>query len=55
VTQARLSGVRRHDVAAASVLTTMSVTSVMEKIHAQVAAASPMPADFNIGPAGGIR
>jgi hypothetical protein len=51
LSQVRFSGVRRHDVVVASVFTSMSVTSVMEKIHAQLAAAPPAAADFTIGPA----
>jgi hypothetical protein len=43
---------RRHGqprIVAASIFTTMSTTSTLEKIHAQVNASHPGPANFNIG------
>jgi len=43
---------RRHGqprIVAASLFTTMSTTSTLEKIHAQVDASHPAPSDFNIG------
>ena len=53
VAQSRSFGLRRHDIAAASVFTTMSVTSVMEKIHAQIAAAPAPKPNFRIARVGG--
>jgi hypothetical protein len=50
--RALLAGVRLHDVVAASVFTTQSVTAVLEKIRDQIKAATPAPADFLLGPAG---
>ena len=53
VAAVRLAGVRRHDIAALSVFTTMSVTWLMEKTRDQIAAVpAPAPIDFHIGPAG---
>ena len=52
VAQSRAFGLRRHDIAAASVFTTMSVTSVLEKIHKQIAdTPAPVP-NFRIARAG---
>src|SRR5205085_4952520 len=49
---ARFFGLKRKDIAVASVFTTMSVTSVLEKIHAQIAATpAPVP-NFKIARAG---
>ena len=48
---------RRHGgerIVAASVFTTMSTTSTLEKIHAQIEASHPAPARFDLG-AGGER
>jgi hypothetical protein len=47
---------RRHgvQVVAASLFTTQSVTSTLEKVHAQINAATPAPANFILG-AGGER
>jgi hypothetical protein len=42
------AGVRRRDVVAASVFTTRSVTSDVEKIREQIKAATPAPATFEI-------
>jgi hypothetical protein len=51
--EARFFGVRRKDVVAASVFTTMSVSAVIEKIRDQVLAApAPAAADFKLGPSG---
>jgi Big-like domain-containing protein len=49
---ARDLGVRERDVVTASVFTTESATAVLEKIRDQVHAATPEPADFNLGPDG---
>lgn len=54
VGQSRFFGLRRHDIAAATVFTTMSVTSVLEKIRAQIASAPVIPASFKIGPGGAL-
>jgi hypothetical protein len=45
------AGARRHGVrvVAASIFTTQSITATLEKIHAQVNASTPAPANFNIG------
>ncbi len=44
-------GVHERDIVTASVFTTQSVTSVLEKIRDQIKAATPQPADFRLGPA----
>lgn len=49
---ARSIGVRERDIVTASVFTTQSITAVLEKIRDQIKAATPAPADFNIGPDG---
>ncbi len=49
---ARAAGVRKRDVVTASVFTTQSITSVMERINDQIKARTPEPADFLLGPAG---
>ena len=49
---ARAAGVEEHNVATASVFTTQSATASLEKIRDQVKAATPAPADFNLGPNG---
>ena len=49
---ARRIGVRKEDVVAASVFTTQTVTSVLERIRDQIKAATPEPADFHLGPGG---
>lgn len=46
------AGVRRSDVAVASVFTTQSVTAILEKIRDQIKGAMPAPADFRLGPGG---
>jgi hypothetical protein len=48
---ARAIGVPPGQVAAASVFTTQTITSVMERIRDDVKAATPAPADFELGPA----
>ena len=45
-------GVPERDIATASVFTTQSVTSVLEKMRDQIKAASPEQADFRLGPGG---
>ncbi len=42
-------GVREKDIVTASVFTTESATAVLEKIRDQIHAATPAPADFNLG------
>jgi hypothetical protein len=42
-------GVRERDIVTASVFTTESATAVMEKIRDQIHAATPAPAEFNLG------
>src|SRR5439155_1147476 len=49
---ARRLGIREQDVVTASVFTTQTVTSVLEKIRDQIKAATPEPADFHLGPGG---
>ncbi len=49
---ARLIGVREEDVVTASVFTTQTVTSVVERMRDQIKAATPQPADFHLGPGG---
>ncbi len=46
---ARRRGVEEREMATASVFTTQSVTSVLEKMRDQIKAAEPEPADFQIG------
>jgi hypothetical protein len=48
------AGVKRQDVAAASVFTTMSTTAVLEKMRDRIHADTPAPADFALG-TGGAR
>lgn len=45
-------GIPQKDVVTASVFTTESATAVLEKIRDQVHAATPEPAQFNLGPDG---
>jgi hypothetical protein len=45
-------GVQRHEIVAASVFTTMSITPVMERLRDEVKAGTPAPANFLLGPAG---
>jgi hypothetical protein len=47
---ARRVGVNERDIVTASVLTTQSVTAILEKIRDQIKAATPNPADFLLGP-----
>ena len=49
---ARHHGVRESDIVVASVYTTQSITSVMERIRDQIKADTPAPADFLLGPNG---
>ena len=49
---ARRLGVRERDIVIASVYTTQSITSVMERIRDEVKAATPAPANFLLGPNG---
>jgi hypothetical protein len=49
---ANRAGVREQDIVTASVFTTESATAVLEKIRDQIHAATPAPADFNLGPDG---
>jgi dienelactone hydrolase len=46
------AGILPGRIAAASIFTTESATAVMEKIRDQLAAATPVPADFALGPGG---
>jgi hypothetical protein len=53
VDRARFAGIRRHDIVAASVFTTMSVTAVLEKLRDYVKAEPlPAPPSFALGPNG---
>jgi hypothetical protein len=49
---ARRIGVRERDIVDASVFTTESATAILEKIRDQIHAATPKPADFNLGSSG---
>jgi len=49
---ARAAGVQESEVVTASVFTTQSITSVMERIRDQLKAGTPEPASFLLGPAG---
>ncbi len=44
------AGVRERDIVSASVFTTQSVTSVLEKMRDRIKADTPEPADFRLGP-----
>jgi hypothetical protein len=46
---AKQQGVKEKDIVTASVFTTESATAVQEKIRDQIHAATPQPADFNLG------
>jgi hypothetical protein len=46
---ARRLGIRESDIVDASVFTTESATAILEKIRDQIHAATPSPADFNLG------
>jgi len=50
--KARAAGIHHHDIVAASVFTTQSVTAILEKIRDQIKAATPESADFLLGPGG---
>jgi hypothetical protein len=54
VRAARRVGVSEQEIVTASVFTTQTVTAVLEKIHDQIKATTPEPADFGLGP-GGVR
>jgi virulence factor lipase-like protein len=45
-------GIQERDVVTASVFTTQTVTSILERIRDQIKAATPEPADFRLGPGG---
>jgi hypothetical protein len=49
---ARGLGLRERDIVSASVFTTQSITSVMERIRDQIKALTPDPANFLLGPRG---
>ena len=49
---ARRLGVQERDIVAASVFTTQSITSVMERIRDQIKNGTPEPANFLLGPRG---
>ncbi|MCA1602221.1 MAG: hypothetical protein LC776_11450, partial [Acidobacteria bacterium] len=49
---ARAAGVQESDVVTASVFTTQTITSVMERIRDQIKADTPQPANFLLGPGG---
>ena len=49
---ARAAGVQEGDVVTASVFTTQSITSVMERLRDRIKAGTPEPANFLLGPAG---
>ena len=46
------AGVDLTHIAVASVFTTQSITAILEKIRDQIKAATPLPADFLLGPGG---
>jgi len=46
------AGIRRRAIVSASAFTTQTVTSVLERIRDSIQAATPAPADFNLGPNG---
>jgi len=49
---ARAAGVQEDEIVSASVFTTQSVTSTLERIEAQIHAWTPAPASFDLGTAG---
>jgi hypothetical protein len=49
---ARRLGIREPDIVVASVYTTQSITSVMERIREQIKNGTPAPATFQLGPNG---
>lgn len=51
---ARRAGTPEDEIVSASIFTTQSATSLVEKIRDQIKAGTPSPADFNLG-AGGSR
>ena len=46
------AGVDESEIVSASVFSTQSATAMLEKIRDQIKAATPAPADFNLGPGG---
>jgi pimeloyl-ACP methyl ester carboxylesterase len=48
----RAAGVQESDIVSASVFSTQSATAMLEKMRDQIKAATPAPADFNLGPGG---
>ncbi|HEY0432173.1 MAG TPA: Ig-like domain-containing protein, partial [Pyrinomonadaceae bacterium] len=48
----RAAGVQERDIVSASVFSTQSATAILEKVRDQIKAATPAPADFNLGPGG---
>ena len=44
-----IAGVQEKDIVSASIFTTQSATAILEKIRDQIKAATPAPADFNLG------
>src|SRR5215213_3268760 len=48
----RAAGVQESDIVSASVFSTQSATAMLEKVRDQIKAATPAPADFNLGPGG---
>ena len=49
---ARAIGIQESDIVTASVFTTQTITSVMERIRDQIKAGTPEPANFLLGPGG---
>lgn len=49
---ARAVGIQESDIVTASVFTTQTITSVMERIRDQIKAGTPEPANFLLGPMG---
>jgi Bacterial virulence factor lipase N-terminal len=48
----RAAGVEENDIVSASIFSTQSATALLEKMRDQIKAATPAPADFNLGPGG---
>src|SRR5215212_3172584 len=48
----RAAGVQESDIVSASVFSTQSATAMLEKVRDQIKAATPVQADFNLGPGG---
>jgi virulence factor lipase-like protein len=49
---AKRRGIREQHIVAASVYSTQTITSVMERVRDGIKAGTPAPANFNLGPAG---